>query len=272
VVVYYECTAPGLAVTADPSHVDPGGSSTVRATLKCGEHPYPGQTIQFECYGDGDITASQAATNPAGQAQTMYNAPEQNGQATVTAYYDACAGQDNAQTVQASAGITVGGSWSGTLTVDFSHPLPDPPLLNFADVLTVDFDFEINEGVITGTGTGYHSIDVTPGGDCQLTSLTAPAYGFTVTGTATEQTLQFAVIPNGLMPIDFVITCWHDGDPVDYHYPPYGAMEGSIIAAHINASLARENNATDSGSGSEGWGDDLPMYFSWSVTVTQDSP
>jgi hypothetical protein len=156
------------------------------------------------------------------------------------------------------------------MTIDFSHPLPDPPLLEFADVLTIQFDFDINEGTITGTGTGSHNIDITPGGNCQVTSLSAPSYDFSVTGTATDQTLQFMVIPNGLMPINFVITCWHDDTPVDYVYPPYGALEGAIIATHINVSVPRENNATDSGSGSEDWGEGLPMYYSYSVTVSEE--
>lgn len=272
VVIYYECTAPELAVRADPSHVDQGGSSTVMATLSCGGAPYAGQTIQFECFGDGEVTADEASTNPAGQAQTMYNAPDKKGRATVTAYHDACAGEENAQTLQASADITVGGSWSGTMTVNFNHPLPDPPLLNFSDVLTIDFEFDIEAGVITGTGTGYHNIDITPGGDCQLTSLSAPGYGFTVTGTATDQTLQFTVAPDGLMPIYFVITCRHGDDTVDYPYPPYGALEGAIITTHIDASLPREDNASDSGSGSEDWGEGLPMYYSYVVTVAEDAP
>jgi hypothetical protein len=272
VVIYYECTAPDLTVTADPSRVEQGGSSTVMATLKCGAAPYPGQAIQFECFGDGDITSDQATTNPAGQAQTMYNAPDKNGEATVKAYHDACAGEDNATTVMASAAITVGNSWNGTMTVTFSHPLPDPPLLEFADVLTINFDFDINEGIITGTGTGYHAIDITPGGNCQVSSLSAPSYGFSVTGSATEQTLQFMVVPNGMMPINFVITCWHGDDQVDYPYPPYGALEGAIITTHISVSMARENDASDSGSGSEDWGEGLPMHYSYNVTVNEGGP
>jgi hypothetical protein len=270
VVIYYECTAPDLSVTADPSQVEQGESSTVKATLKCGSNPYPGQPIQFECFGDGEISSDQATTNPAGQAQTMYNAPDKNGEATVKAYYDACAGEENAKTVMAGADIKVGNSWTGTMTVDFSHPLPDPPLLEFADVLTIDFQFEINDGVITGSGTGSHNIDITPGDICALTSLMAPSFGFSITGSATEQSLQFIAVPNGMMPITFVITCYHDDEPVDYTYPPYGAMEGAIITTQISMSLDREDGATDSGSGSDDWGEDFPMYYSYSVTVNQE--
>jgi hypothetical protein len=268
VVIYYDCSAPDLSVSADPSHVEKGESSTITASLTCGQVAYPGQTVQFECFGDGEITPEQASTNPAGQAQTMYNAPDENTQATISAYYDACAGDDNAKTLQSSAAVTVGGSWSGTMTVDFSHSLPDPPLLEFADVLTIQFEFDIDEGVITGTGTGSHSVSITPGGDCQLTSLSAPSYGFSVSGTATDETLQFSVVPNGMMPIDFVITCWFgDEPPVDFPYPPYGALEGALITSHIDISMSREDGATDSGSGSDDWGEGFPMYYSYVVTV-----
>jgi hypothetical protein len=271
IVIYYECSAPTLSSSAAPASVDHGESSTVMATLRCGELPYPGQTIQLECFGNGDITSDQSVTNPAGQAQTMYNAPNNDGQATVSAYYDACEGEDNAQTVQSDAVITVGGSWTGTMTVEFSHPLPDAPLLEFADVLTVNFSFDIEEGVISGTGTGVHNVDITPGDTCEQASLSAPPFDFTVTGTATEQTLQLAVVPDGLMPLSFVILCHTNSGDLEFQYPPYGAMEGSIFSTRIFASISHESNATDSGSGSEDWGEGLPMFYSYTVTVSDES-
>jgi hypothetical protein len=271
IAVYYDCSAPELSVSADPSTIEPGESSTAMAILTCGGKAYTGQLIQFECFGDGDITENDAVTNPAGQAQTMYNAPEQNCQATVAAYYDACAGQESAQTVQENAVITVGGSWSGTLTVTFNHPIGNPPLINFADVLTINFTFDISENSIAGAGTGSHNVDITPGGDCTLTSLSAPSFDFVVLGSAREQELEFTILPAGLMPLMFVLTCFQD-DPVDIPYPPYGALEGSIITENIKITLPRANNATDSGSGSESWGEDLPMYYSYTATVQQRTP
>jgi hypothetical protein len=52
----------------------------------------------------------------------------------------------------------------------------------------------------------------------------------------------------------------------------HGALEGSILAENIESLLPRANNATHSGSGSEDRGGDLPMYYSYSVTVQQRSP
>ena len=271
IVIYYECTAPEILATAAPSQVEQGGSSTVSATLKCGAAPYPGQTILFECSGDGEINTDQATTTSAGHAETTYHAPDYNGEATVTAYYDACDDDPNAQTVQASTEITVGSSWTGTMTINFSHPLPDPPLLEFADVLTIEFGFDIDEGTISGTGTGTHAILITPGAPCVQTSLVAPPHPFLVTGTATEQTLQFMVAPDGLMPLQFVLTCyWPDNLPIPVPYPPYGALEGSIITTHLNISVPRENNAFASDSGSEDWGEGLPMFYSYTVMVVEE--
>jgi hypothetical protein len=271
VVIYYQCSAPALTVSADPAKVDHLESSTVMATLKCGQLPFPRQTIQFERVGDGDIIPDQSVTNPAGQAQTLYNAPDHDGQATVKAYYDACAGEDNSQTVQSDALISVGDSWTGSMTVEFSHPLPDAPLLEFADLLTINFSFNIDEGVISGTGTGTHEVEITPGDTCELASLSAPPFDFTVTGTATQQTLELAVVPDGLIPLNFVIICHTQSGDLVFPYPPYGAFEGSILSTHVLPSLTRENNATASESGSEDWGEALPMYYSYTVTISDGS-
>jgi len=271
IVIYYECTAPEILATAAPSQVERGGSSTVTATLKCGPAPYPGQTILFECSGDGEINTDQATTASAGQAETTFHAPDHNGEATVTAYYDACDDGPNALTVQAGAKITVGSSWTGTMTVNFSHPLPAPPLLEFADLLTIEFGFDIDEGIISGTGTGTHAIQITPGAPCVQTSLAAPPHPFLVTGTATEQTLQLMVVPDGLMPVNFVLTCYYPhSPPLPVPYPPYGALEGSILTSYIDVSLPRENNATATDSGSADWGEGLPMYYSYWVMVAEE--
>jgi len=271
IALYYECTAPELSVTADPATIEPGESSTVMATLTCGGKAYSAQPIQFECFGDGDITDNNGVTNPAGQAQTMYNAPDRTCQATVAAYYDACEGEDQAQTVRTNGVITVGASWSGTLTVTFGHPLGNPPLVNFADVLTINFTFEVNDKSIAGSGTGSHVVDITPGGDCVLKSMSAPPFDFVVLGSATDEEFNFRVFPAGLMPLMFVLTCFQD-NPVDIPYPPYGALEGSILTQNIDIALPITNNATDSGSGSEDWGEGLPMYYSYTVTVHKRTP
>jgi len=61
------------------------------------------------------------------------------------------------------------------------------------------------------------------------------------------------------------------GTTLPLPYPPYGALEGSIITTHINVTLPRENNAFAADSGSEDWGEGLPMFYSYTVTVWDES-
>jgi hypothetical protein len=269
--IYYACTQPGLSATADPGEIELGGSSTVTATLICGEMAYPGQSVELESVGVGQIDRNSATTNAAGQAQTMYTNDEQDGEATITAYFDACEGQENAGTVTGQTVITTGGSWSGTMAVNFDHPIGGSPLDNFSDGVSISFNLSIDEqGNITGTGTGSHAVSVTAGGECWVASVNAPGFAVAVAGTASDETMNFAVYPNPMMPVSFVITCQHGDDTVDYPYPlGEGLIEGSIMSQDIMISVAREDGAQDTGSGSRSEGTDIPMYYSYTVTVNK---
>ncbi len=269
--VYYRCAQPDLSAAADPGEIELGGSSTVTASLICGQMAFPGQSVEFECVGVGQIDRTSAATNAAGQAQTMYTNDEQDGEATVTAYFDACAGQTNAGTVTGEAVITTGGSWSGTMSINFDHPIGGAPLDNFSDGVSISFDLSIDEqGNITGTGTGTHAVSVTTGGECWVSSMDAPGFAVVVAGTATAQTMNFVVYPNPMMPVSFVITCQHGEETSDYPYPmAEGLLEGSILSQDVMISVAREDGAQDTGSGSRSEGTDIPMYYSFSVTVNK---
>jgi len=269
--IYYRCAQPGLSATANPGEIELGGSSTVTASLTCGQMAFPGQPVEFESVGVGQIDRNSATTNAAGQAQTMYTNDEQDGEATVTAYFDACEGQDNAGTVTGATVITTGGSWSGTMAVNFDHPIGGSPLANFSDGVSISFNLSIDEeGNITGTGTGAHAVSVTAGGDCWLSSLSAPGFAVAIAGTATGESMNFAVFPNPMMPVSFVITCQHGEDTSDYPYPmAEGLIEGSIMSQDIMISVAREDGAQDMGSGSRSEGTDIPMYYSYTVTVNR---
>jgi hypothetical protein len=269
--IYYRCAQPEMDTTAAPAEIELGGSSTVTTTLTCGEMAFPSQAVQFDRTGFGQIDRHTGTTDGAGQARTTYTNNDQEGEATVTAYYYACAGQTNSGTVYGEAGITTGGSWSGILNVNFDHPIGSSPLDLFSDAVTINFDLSIDDqGNITGSGTGSHSADVTPGGECWLSSLTAPGFAVLVGGTATEETLSFVVYPNPMMPVSFVITCQHGEETQDYPYPmAEGLIEGSILTQDISISTARQDGATDAGSGSRSEGTDLPMHYSYSVTLSK---
>ena len=270
--IYYRCTQPGLTATADPGVIEPGGSSTVTASLNCGSMVFPGQPVEFESVGVGQIDRNSATTNSAGQAQVMYTNDEQEGETTVTAYFDACEGQDNAGTVTGQTVITTGGAWSGTMMVLFSQTIGGAPLFNFTDIVSIEFNLSIDEmNIITGTGTGIHGVMVTAGEDCWVSSVSAPDFAVVITGTATAQTMNFRVYPNPMILLSFVITCPHgDDDPTDYPYPmAEGLIEGSILSQDIMISVAREDGAEDSDSGSRSEGTDIPMEYSYEVTVNR---
>lgn len=271
--IYYECSHPKLSAAADPSQIELGGSSTVLATLKCGEMVFPSQTVSFRSEGVGEIDRTSAATNPAGQAQVLYTNDDKEGQATVTASYEACVGKDNAATITGSATVTTGGGWSGMMNVNYDHPIGGAPLDLFSDAVTINFDFTIDrDGNISGTGTGSHSVDITAGEDCWVSSTNAPGFNVVVYGSATDETMNILLAPSPTMAVSFVITCPHDGDPQDYPYPlAEGLIEGAILTENISINVARMDGATDAGSGSRSDGTDIPMHFSWSVTVNQSN-
>ncbi len=51
----------------------------------------------------------------------------------------------------------------------------------------------------------------------------------------------------------------------------FGDIDEGIITSHINVTLPRENNAFAADSGSEDWGEGLPMFYSYTVTVCNES-
>ena len=50
-----------------------------------------------------------------------------------------------------------------------------------------------------------------------------------------------------------------------------GDIDEGIITSHINVTLPRENNAFAADSGSEDWGEGLPMFYSNTVTEWDES-
>lgn len=267
ITIHHACSPPDLLAAADPACIEAGGSSTVTATLHCGELPYPGQDLQFECFGPGQIAADAVVTNPAGQAQTMYTNDGEPGTATVRAYHDACAGTEQASTVTDDAVITIGGDWQGVLHVAFHQEVGDGPLGVFQDAVTITFAFTTAEGTVTGTGMLIHAPQIWPGDeDCWLDSIDAPPFPVVIAGTTSAQTVQLQFVPSGMIPLSFVIMCDPD-DPSEYPYPAHGLLEGAALTLDIQPILALADGATAEGSGSQDFGDDMPLVFDWNVTI-----
>ena len=265
--VYYDCAAPALLVQADPGMIEVGGSATVTANLRCGEQPWPGRAIQFECFGPAGIDDDEATTDPVGRARTMYANDGGAGDVTVRAYVDACEGMDQAATVTADAGITVGGDSQGFLHVGFSQDAGDGPLGVFQDGADVSFHFTAADGVVSGEGMLVHAVQIFPGDlDCWLDSVNAPAFPIMIMGTVADGQVELRFVPQGSMPLSFVMMCDRD-DPSDYPYAGHGLLEGMVLYEDVRPSMSFSDGATDSGSGSQDFGGDIPLEYEWNVTI-----
>jgi hypothetical protein len=74
-----------------------------------------------------------------------------------------------------------------------------------------------------------------------------------------------------MIPLSFVITCPQgEDDTTDYPYPMVeGLLEGSILSQDIMISVDRVDGGEDSNSGSRSEGTDIPMEYSYEVTVNK---
>jgi hypothetical protein len=265
--IHHSCSPPDLAVAAEPSDIGTGGSSTVTATVSCDGQPMAGRNVSFECFGPPGIEAGQATTNAADQARITYTNEGEEGRASVHAHHEACAGTDHAETATGAAEIDIGGDWRGTLTVDFQQDAGDGPLGVFEDAVRVEFNFSLETEEVTGDGTLSHSVSITPGdADCWINNVSAPSFPVVVSGSTTEEQVQLFFAPTGAMPLTFVITCDPD-DPQDYTYPGHGLMEGFAITEDIVPTLPLADGASTSGSGSQDFGEGIPLTYSWTVTL-----
>ena len=152
----------------------------------------------------------------------------------------------------------------------FDHSGDDIPYV-YSDVVSINFSFSVDEGAITGTGTGTHSINVTPTfEECSVQSIVAPAFEVEIEGTEDGDYFNFQIIPTS-MPLTFTLHCvWDPDNPIDIPVPVYSNIEASIMGQDMFMEVLSENGASDSDSGSEGFGDDQPVDWSFSVTINSD--
>jgi hypothetical protein len=125
----------------------------------------------------------------------------------------------------------------------------------------------IEEGMVTGTGTGSHDVDLSIAGNCSEQEMYAPAFSVVVTGAQIGDNLEFMVIAMSI-PLSFTLHCvWGEVED-DFPYPIFGLLESSIMAQYIQITVPLENGATDSGSGSDPAGGDNPMTWEYNVTLS----
>lgn len=265
VFVFLECCAPEVDVSAEPASIGTGQTSQVTAQVMCDTDAMLGHQVTFEALGGlGELSPATATVNAAGTASSTFTAGEDEGTESVRASLSVC---DGAETPDGAAQIEIGGDWTADLSIAWSQSIPDGPLLQFTDNMSIHVNLTITEGMIAGTGTGTHGISLDTDGDCWQSSLSAPGFDVVVMGTVVGETLEFAAIAYSI-PLSFVITCEQGDDTFDYPYPGHGYLESALIAQYISMSMPWADGATDSGSGSDPAGEDIPLTWSWTCTLS----
>lgn len=265
VYVFLECCAPEAEVTAEPASIGTGETSRVTANVMCDDEAMEGRQVTFESLGGlGDVSPASASLSSGGTATTTFTAGEDEGIESVRASLSTCDGQE---TPDGAAQIEISDDWSGTMDVTFTHNIGDEPLFTFTDDVAISFDLTIEKGVVSGTGTGTHSVHLATAGNCDEQSMSAPEFTVTVTGAAVGGNLEFTVVPTD-MSIDFTLLCHWDEDDTEVPYPIFGLLESAIMAMDIFVDIPWQDGGTDSGSGSESFGEDIPILYSYSVTLS----
>lgn len=263
--VSLECCASDVNVAADPASININETSQVTATAMCDDEPMAGYDVTFEAPGGlGEISPATKTTSGTGTASTTFTAGEDEGVESVRASISHCGGQESPD---GATQIEINDDWEGTLNITFTHDIGDEPLYLFTDNVSISVDLTIEEGVITGTGTGTHNVSLTPAGNCSEQDMNAPAFLVVAAGTVVGETLHLQIVPS-TMPLSFSLHCVWDTIEGDFPYPIYGLLEGSIMGQYIVIDVPWESGGTDSGSGIDPSGEDIPMEYSWDFTLS----
>ncbi len=262
--VFLECCAPDVTVEADPSSIGTNETSQVTATVMCDDEAMEGSQVTFESLGGlGTVSPSSAAVSAGGTAVTTFTAGDDEGTESVRASLSTCKGQE---TPDGAAQIEIGNDWTADMNITFNQSEGDEPLYSFTDDVSISVNLSIEDGVVTGTGTGSHNIDLSIAGNCSEQDMYAPAFSVIVTGAQNGDNLEFMVIAMSI-PLSFTLHCtWDDVDD-DFPYPIFGLLESSIMAQYIQVTVPLQDGAADSGSGSDPAGGDTPMTWDYSVTL-----
>jgi len=205
---------------------------------------------------------SSGNTSANGVFESLY-ITDGEGVATVTATNEGCQGE-NPQTATASTQISVGG-WTGTINMSFYHAVGDI-YESFSDNIVIDFVITSADVGFYGDGTGSHSVNIVPG-ECSVTGITAPDFPAMVVGTVNGEYFDFVVMPNSQpeFPLSFTLLCNEEQITI----PVYSPLLGTIMGLDMQCHVERVDGATDSGSGSSDFGEDMPIDWSFEVVLHQ---
>lgn len=254
-------------------YLDDDPVTTVRIGHTCRGEQAGGEpsTFRIEVDGEGRVQPAEVRIGPDGKGTAQYDARgvEEEGEVTLTATLLGCKNSKGG-TIEKKLTIRLGEKeWYGTLTLTVNQPWDDATLFtSFSDTMTIElfFNFDV-AGTVTGSGGGSHSARFGPGDECSLAGLNAPGFDITLAGTLDAEGVSLGLYSDNLV-VTGTFTCPED----DYSYSiPMGMLINAILAQHVKLNFPLEVGATDSGSGSEDFGDDKPMTYSYTFELKERS-
>ncbi|MCD6380103.1 hypothetical protein J7M07_06635 [bacterium] len=265
---YLECCAPEVTVSADPAMIGTNEASEVTATVTCDDEAMKGSQVSFESLGGlGTVSPPTGAVDENGKALTTFTAGDDEGTESIRASLTTCNDQENPD---GAAQIEISDSWTADMNIAFVLDEGDEPMYVFTDNVSISLNLSIDEGVVTGTGTGSHNVDLSIATRCGEQNMIAPEFSVVVTGAKVGNNLEFMVISMS-MPISFTLHCVWESSEEDFDYPIFGLLESSMMAQYIVVTVPWENGGTDSGSGSDPNGGTNPMTWSYTIMLNEGS-
>ncbi|MBN2071073.1 MAG: hypothetical protein JW814_06400 [Candidatus Krumholzibacteriota bacterium] len=263
--VFLECCQAEVEVSADPSSIGTGQTSRVTATVACDDEAMRGYEVTFESLGGfGTVSPASATTSSGGTAFTTFTAGDDEGVESVRASTTNCGGSESPD---GAAQIEINNDWSGDLDITFVHDIGDEPLFTFTDDVSISVNLTIEEGVVTGTGSGTHNISLSIHNRCGEEGMSAPGFSVFASGVVSGDMIEMQIVAMS-MPVYFNLHCVWDTEEGDFPYPVYGLLESAIIAQYIFIEVPFEDGGTDSGSGIDPSGEDIPMAYSYSFSLS----
>nr|MBN2276668.1 hypothetical protein [candidate division Zixibacteria bacterium] len=267
--IYWNHDDVALRVWANPDVIDVASdnpTTEIQIDFDCDNAPEDGAMINLSTTGPGylDVSSVVSGSSSHGTSKATLTATD-SGQIVVTASFTACR-NNSEQDIEASANIDAvkDEGWAGYGYYVFDH---SPGTWTFHDSIYFGYIFNVGEdGQITGEGTGYHHVTVSPT-DCALLSINAPEFPMYVSGTTFGDNFVFQILPvsPATYPVDFTMQC----DDAVMTIDAYRYLEASVLGMHVIFNMPPQTNSEDEGSGSEDFGESYPIMFEYYLMMNE---
>jgi hypothetical protein len=242
---------------------DAGKTSDVDLKVLCGSEGFGGQQVELSVSGPGQIDPASTTTDAGGTVLGTYTVTGK-GTASINAQVQTCQSA-KPTSGSATAAINIDSTEADYVAaiVTITH---STGVWTFTDEVRMLSYIKIeNENVTIKEEEGSHTASCTSSSThCSVVGFSAPNFKPGAQITKIGNTLDVKFVPD--CAINFT---WHcpDLDPPaqDSPVPLYGNLVTSLIAIHIKGILPMEVSAVITGSGSESFGEDLPLTYSYQI-------